>query len=100
MYLASLMVLLSIVLMLMAWYVRIFPLRAQDRAIRAEERLRYYLMTNKTMPKELRMSHIIGLRFASDQEYLALCERAIKENLSQKEIKMAIADWQADHDRV
>ena len=73
MYLASLMVLLSIVLMLMAWYVRIFPLRAQDRAIRAEERLRYYLMTNKTMPKELRMSQIIGLRFASDQEYLALC---------------------------
>ena len=100
MYLASLMVLLSIVLMLMAWYVRIFPLRAQDRAIRAEERLRYYLMTNKTMPKELRMSQIIGLRFASDKEYLALCERAIKENLSQKEIKMAIADWQADHDRV
>ena len=46
------------------------------------------------------MSQIIGLRFASDQEYLALCERAIKENLSQKEIKMAIADWQADHDRV
>ena len=32
-YLASLMVLIAIILILMAWYVRIFPLKAQDRAI-------------------------------------------------------------------
>jgi hypothetical protein len=29
----------------MSWFVRSFPLKAQDRAIKAEENLRYYVMT-------------------------------------------------------
>lgn len=99
-YLASLMVLVAIVFVLMAWYVRSFPLKAQDRAIRAEEGLRYYIMTGKALPTALKMSQIIALRFASDDEYLALLDRAIKENLSNKEIKMAIQNWRADHNRL
>lgn len=100
MYLASLFCLLSVALILMTWYIRIFPLKAQDRAIRAEERLRYYLLANKPMPEALKISQIIALRFASDQEYLALAQRALEENLSQKEIKAAIQNWKADHYRV
>ena len=100
MYLASLFCLLSVALILMTWYIRIFPLKAQDRAIRAEERLRYYLLAKKPMPEALRISQIIALRFASDQEYLALAQRALEENLSQKEIKAAIQNWKADHYRV
>jgi hypothetical protein len=99
-YLASLLVLTAIVFILMAWYVRSFPLKAQDRAIRAEETLRHYIMTGKAFPAELKMSQIIALRFASDAEYLALLDRAIKENLSNKEIKMAIQNWKADHHRL
>ena len=99
-YLASLLVLTAITFVLIAWYARSFPLKAQDRAIRAEESLRYFIMTGKAMPTELRIGQIIALRFASDAEYLALVERAIKENLSSKEIKMAIQNWKADYHRV
>jgi hypothetical protein len=99
-YLASLLVLTSITFILIAWYARSFPLKAQDRAIRAEESLRYYIMTGKALPSELRIGQIIALRFASDAEYLALLERAIKENLSSKDIKLAIQNWKADYHRV
>jgi len=99
-YLASLMVLIAIILFLMAWYVRTFPLKAQDRAIRAEENMRHYVMTGKLLPSDLRMSQIIALRFASDDEFLPLMEKALKENLSAKEIKSSIKSWKGDHYRV
>ncbi len=99
-YLASLLVLTTIIFVLIAWYARTFALKAQDRAIRAEESLRYYIMTGNAMPKTLRMGQIIALRFASDEEYLALLDRAIKENLGGKAIKMAIQNWKADYHRV
>ena len=87
-YLASLVVLIAIIFVLIAWYARAFALKAQDRAIRAEEGLRYFMMTGKAFPSELKLSQIIALRFASDSEYLALLDRAVKENLSNKEIKI------------
>jgi hypothetical protein len=99
-YLATLLVLASIILAILWIYIRIFPLKAQDRAIKAEEALRYYIMTGKAVPSELKMGQIIALRFASDSEYLALLDRAVKENLSNKEIKMAIQNWKADYYRV
>ena len=99
-YLASLVVLIAFIFVLIAWYARTFALKAQDRAIRAEEALRYYIMTGKSMPAELKMGQIIALRFASDAEYLALLDRTIKESLSNKEIKMAIQNWKADYHRV
>ena len=99
-YLASLLVLTAIIFVLIAWYARTFALKAQDRAIRAEESLRYYIMTGNAMPKTLRMGQIIALRFASDEEYLALLDRAIKENLGGKAIKMAVQNWKADYHRV
>jgi type IV secretory pathway TraG/TraD family ATPase VirD4 len=99
-YLASLVVLIAIIFVFIAWYARTFALKAQDRAIKAEEALRYYIMTGKAMPAELKISQIIACRFASDAEYLALIDRAIKENLSNKEIKMAIQNWKADYHRV
>ena len=99
-YLASLMVLIAIILTLMAWYVRIFPLKAQDRAIRAEENMRHYVMTGKLLPSDLRMSQIIALRFASDEEFLPLVEKALKEKLSGKEIKSSIKSWKGDYYRL
>ena len=99
-YLASLVVLIALILIIMAWYIRMFPLKAQDRAIRAEENLRYYVLTGKLLPKELRMSQIIALRFASDEEFLPLLDKALKEKLSAKEIKMEIKNWKADFYRV
>lgn len=99
-YLASLLLLASIIMVILWVYIRTFPLKAQDRAIKAEEGLRYYIMTGKALPNELKISQIIALRFASDAEYLALMDRAIKESLSNKEIKLAIQNWKADFHRV
>ena len=99
-YLASLLVLTTIVLAILWIYIRVFPLKAQDRAIKSEEGLRYYIMTGKAFPNELTISQIVALRFASDAEYLGLLDRAIKEKLSNKEIKLAIQHWKGDFHRV
>ncbi|MFA5245522.1 MAG: DUF6526 family protein [Pedobacter sp.] len=99
-YSASLIVLLFICCIFIYWYTRSFPLRAQDRAIRAEENFRYYILTGKPLPSDLRLSQIIALRFASDEEFPALVERARKENMRSKEIKQAIQKWKPDYHRV
>lgn len=99
-YLAALLVLTSLTLFMLYAYARIFPLKAQDRAIRAEENLRYYVLTGKLFPKNLSISQIIALRFAPDEELPTLADRAVNENLSAKEIKMAIKNWKADYYRV
>ncbi len=99
-YSASLILLLFVCCSIMYAYVRLFPLRAQDRAIRAEENFRHYILTGKTLPAELRMGQIIALRFAPDEEFPELTARAVKENLKPKEIKQAVRKWRADLHRV
>jgi hypothetical protein len=85
--------------LLLFWYTRQFPIKAQDRAIRAEENLRYYILTNKAMDNRITMGQVIALRFAPDEEFLVLADRAVRENLSPDEIKKAIKNWRADHHR-
>mgnify|MGYP000477645564 CR=1 FL=1 len=99
-YPASLFILTAFIFLVIVWYTRSFPLKAQDRAIRAEENLRYYVRKGSLLPAELKLSQIIALRFAPDEEYDALLARALKEGLSQKEIKAAVKNWKPDHHRV
>lgn len=99
-YSAALIVVIFIVLICLFFYARLFALRAQDRAIRAEENFRHYILTGKPHDKNLRLSQVIALRFASDEEMPALAKRAVEEKLSQKQIKQAIQNWRADHHRV
>lgn len=99
-YSASLICLIAIILVILWIYIRVFPLKAQDRAIRADENLRYYVLTGKLFPSELTVQQIIALRFASDSEFVALVDRAMKEKLTNKEIKLAIQHWKADYYRV
>jgi Family of unknown function (DUF6526) len=98
-YSASLLVLVSLILASIFWYARAFALRAQDRAIRAEENFRHYILTGKPFDKRIRMSQVIALRFASDEEFPALAKKAISEDLKSSEIKKAIKNWRADHHR-
>ncbi len=98
-YSAALLLVAFLVLVIIFWYARVFALRAQDRAIRAEENFRHYILTGKQLPKELTMAQIIGLRFASDEEFPALAKKAAEEKLSQKQVKQAIQNWKADHNR-
>jgi hypothetical protein len=99
-YSASLICLIALIAAILWAYTRIFSLKAQDRAIRAEENLRYYVMTGKLFPHELTVQQIIALRFASDAEFIALVDKAVKEGLTNKEIKLAIQNWKADYYRV
>lgn len=99
-YLASLIVLTAIIFVLVAWFTRTFALKAQDRAIRAEENLRHFVLTGKLLPASLSVGQIVALRFASDAEFVALVAKAAAENLSGKEIKQSIQNWKADYYRV
>jgi hypothetical protein len=99
-YAASLLLLLFICALLLGWYVRVFPLKAQDRAIRSEENLRHFILTGKPLPSTLSVSQIVALRFASDAEFPELVESASQKNMNPKAIKEAIKSWKADHYRV
>lgn len=99
-YEASLLVLVSLIMVSIFFHSRGFGLKAQDRAIRAEEKLRHMQLTGKELDARLSMSQIIALRFASDAEFPALAQRAAAEQLSNKAIKMEIKQWRADLHRV
>ena len=99
-YSAALILLISLVLLIIYWYARRFALKAQDRAIRAEENFRHFILTGKPLDSRLRMSQIIALRFAPDDEFPSLAKKAVEEKLRSKEIKAAIQNWKADHNRV
>jgi len=98
-YSASLICLIALILALFFIYLRTFPLKAQDRAIRAEENLRHFILTGKPLSDKLTINQIIALRFASDAEYLDLVTKAIEQNLAPKQIKESIKSWRADHHR-
>jgi hypothetical protein len=95
-YSAALLVLVSFVLLSLFAFVRQFPLRVQDRAIRAEENLRHFVLTGKPLDGQLTIGQIIALRFASDEEFVRLAKRAVEEALNNDEIKREIKNWRAD----
>jgi hypothetical protein len=98
-YSASLITALTVVVAFVWLYSRVFALKAQDRAIRAEENFRHFILTGKPLDGSLRMGQIVALRFASDDEFVALTKRAVDEKLSNSEIKKAIKNWKADYNR-
>jgi len=92
--------LLSIALIFIAYFARAFALKAQDRAIRAEEQLRHFVLTGKLMDARLNIRQIIALRFAADQEFVELAQKAAEEKWSADQIKKSIQHWRADEYRV
>ena len=99
-YSASLIVVLEIVALLLFYFCRTFALKAQDRAIRAEENLRHFVLAGKLLDSRLSVHQIVALRFASDPEFAELAARAAEQNLEPKAIKQAIRNWRADYYRV
>ena len=79
-------------------------LDAQDRLIRLEERLRL----SEILPEDLRgrigdlkEGHLIGLRFAPDDEVPDLVRQILDGKLKgRKDIKKAIKTWRPDYYRV
>jgi hypothetical protein len=91
---------ITIILFFLFLYARQFALKAQDRAIRAEENFRHYLLTGKPLDSKLTIRQIIGLRFAPDEEFPELAKMAAEKNLSEEDIKKAVKNWRADYYRV
>ncbi len=96
---AVLLILGGIIFSFLYYYMRAFALRVQDRAIRSEENLRHFILTGKPMDGRLRMSQIIALRFAPDDEFIILCKEAVEKQLTKDEIKKAITRWRGDYHR-
>jgi hypothetical protein len=97
------LVLAAIVLTLIAIIARLYALKVQDRIIRLEMRQRYFELSGSSFTKferTLSLKQIIALRFASDEELIALIDRTADEGLSPKSIKMHIMNWKADNLRV
>ncbi len=91
---------LSIVCVFFYIYARSFALRAQDRAIRAEENFRHFALTGKPLDSRLRLGQVIALRFADDSEFVTLAQRAADEDIKADDIKKAIQNWRGDYHRV
>ena len=80
-----------------------YALGNQNRIVRLEIRLRYYILTGKRfeqIEEQLSFKQIAALRFAADDELGPLIERAISQKLSPEQIKKSIVNWQADNMRV
>ena len=96
--------LLGIALVLLAWSVRTFDTRLQDRIIRLEMRLRLArLLPPDLQPRiaELRPGQLIALRFAPDAEVPGLVDEILAGRLSKgSEIKQRIKTWEPDYLRV
>ena len=97
-------VLVAVALGLIAWYLRVFPLRAQDRVIRLEERHRLEGLLPADLKGrlgELNTGQLIALRFASDAEVVDLTRVVLEQKITgQNDIKKKIRDWRADHLRM
>jgi hypothetical protein len=96
-------VLIAVALFMLAIKARGYALGAQDRVIRLEERLRLKELVSASELIELEsltMRQYIGLRFASNPELPDLARRAIREKLTEKQIKEAIKSWRPDNDRI
>ncbi|MBS1623867.1 MAG: hypothetical protein JST83_07600 [Bacteroidetes bacterium] len=80
-----------------------YALGLQNRLVRQEMHLRYYILTQQRfeeIERQLPFKVIAALRFASDQELVPLIHRAISESLSPDQVKRNIRTWLPDHMRV
>ena len=94
----------SLALLVVTSLVRVSPLKAQDRIIRLEERLRYQRILSPALLEQagtLTVGQILALRFASDEELEELLSAVLAGKLSKRaEIKQAIRNWRSDTFRV
>ena len=84
--------------------MRGYATRLQDRIIRLETRLRLEKVLTPDLAArigELQLTHLIGLRFASDAELPGLIQQVLANpSLRSNDIKKQVKHWQADHLRV
>ena len=97
------LLIMALAFILMGLKLRGYPLVAQNRIIRLEERLRM----EKVLPEDLKarigelsVGQFVGLRFASDGELADRMREALDEKLGNEQIKKRIQTWRPDEYRV
>jgi 4-amino-4-deoxy-L-arabinose transferase-like glycosyltransferase len=96
-------VVVAAALLTAGFLIRIYALKAQDRVIRLEERMRLASLVEgpfRARINDLTERQLIALRFASDAELPALAEKALAGKMPPKEIKQAIKNWRTDNFRI
>jgi hypothetical protein len=91
---------MALAFLIMSFYLRQFPLTVQDRVIRLEETLRLQRLAPDLAKRagEFSPGQLVGLRFASDEEFPALARKVLEEKLmSRTEIKKLVKSWRADY---
>ena len=96
--------LVALALVILFLFARLFALKAQDRVIRLEMRLRM----RELLPDDLQgrinnftPTQMVGLRFASDAELPELARKILEDDISAATpIKKLVTDWQGDYHRV
>ena len=94
---AMLLTLLAVVVLIAI--SRIYIVRLQDRIIMLEVKVRAAeLLTSgqDAQLAKLNAKQVAALRFAGDDEFGLLLDRAARENLAPKEIKASIKNWRPD----
>ncbi|QNS42251.1 hypothetical protein H0S70_04555 [Chryseobacterium manosquense] len=80
-----------------------YALGNQNRIIRLEFKQRYFEIFGKRsdeIEEKLNFGQIAALRFAYDDEFKILLEKALKDNISGDAIKRSIKKWKPDFHRV
>ena len=100
---AAWMLVLSLAFVVLIFKTRVYALKAQDRVIRLEERLRLAMLLPEQLRAripELTESQLIALRFAPDDEVAALADKALSSKLRAADIKKSIVVWRPDYFRI
>src|SRR5258707_8780351 len=92
-------IVVSLALLVLVFFVRVNPLKAQDRLIRLEEKLRYQQVLSAALCQQasaLDPGQIIALRFAGDDELEELVGAVLAGKINKKnEMNRAIKHWRA-----
>ena len=95
------MIVVALALALIPFSLRAMIARVQDRVIRLEERLRLSNLLPAGMHariNDLTPGQLVGLRFAPDDEVVALAQRCMSGELTKGEqIKKEIKNWRPDN---
>jgi hypothetical protein len=101
---ATFSLLTAVALVILFLYSRQFALKAQDRVIRLEERLRMQALLPENLRSrigEFSADQLIALRFASDEELPELARRVLEEKIADRgRIKAMVKTWRPDYHRV
>lgn len=93
----------AILIHLALFLARDYAKKNQDRIIRAELRLRYYLLTGQRLDSiedGYATGQLLAMRFANDKELIDFINNPETQRMTPEQIKRSIIQWKPDLMRV